>query len=192
MDFKLVSKNNIGGVIALLLVILLSQSKVFNFLLDSALGRTVLITFILAIAYTNKIMGVAVVLFIIILFNQSDIGYLEGFTKHSTNISPVAKAHKQNEKKVAFKAPIAPVPTVPVPTVPVPTVPVPTVPVPTVPVPTVPVPPIARAIEGFDIIGTENNIKRGKQSNSIPVASFMRSSTNVEPYSGFSDLYSQI
>lgn len=191
MDFKLVSKNNIGGVIALLLVILLSQSKVFNFLLDSALGRTVLITFILAIAYTNKILGVAVVLFIIILFNQSDIGYLEGFTKHSTNISPLAKAHKQNEKKVAFKAPTVPVP---VPTV-APIAPVPVPPIapiaPVAPV-SVPVPPIARAIEGFDIIGTENNIKRGKQSNSIPVASFMRSSTNVEPYSGFSDLYSQI
>ena len=43
MDFKIVSKNNLGGVTALLLIILLSQGRVFNFLLETALGRTILI-----------------------------------------------------------------------------------------------------------------------------------------------------
>ena len=76
MDFKLVSKNNVGGVATLLLVILLSQSRFFDFLMDTALGRAVLILFILGISYTNKILGVVAVLFIIIAFNNSDIGYL--------------------------------------------------------------------------------------------------------------------
>jgi hypothetical protein len=67
MDFKLVSKNNLGAVTALILVIILSQSRFFNFLLDTALGRAILILFVLFISYTNKILGVVSVLFIIII-----------------------------------------------------------------------------------------------------------------------------
>ena len=37
-------------------------------------------------------------------------------------------------------------------------------------------------IEGFDLQTTENNIKRGKQSNSIPVNQFLMQSPNVAPY----------
>lgn len=85
MDFKLVSKNNVGVVAILLLVILLSQSKFLNFLIDTVLGRTILILFILGISYTNKILGVVAVLFIIILLNSSDIGYLEGFSDVANN-----------------------------------------------------------------------------------------------------------
>lgn len=80
MEFNLVSKNNLGAVTALLLVIILSQGRFFNFLLDTALGRAVLILFILFISYTNKILGIVSVLFIIIMFNNSDIGYMEGNT----------------------------------------------------------------------------------------------------------------
>jgi hypothetical protein len=36
--------------------------------------------------------------------------------------------------------------------------------------------------EGFDIIGLENDIKRGKQSNSIPVNSFMKESQFVSAF----------
>ena len=94
MDFKLVSKNNLGVVTALLLVILLSQGRVFNFLLVSALGRAILILFILVISYTNKILGVVSVLFIIIMFNNSDIGYLEGFTDSSSTNSTTTTSSK--------------------------------------------------------------------------------------------------
>jgi hypothetical protein len=80
MDFNIVSKNNIGAVVALLLVVILSQARFFNFLLDNALGRIILIGLILFISYTNQILGVVSVLFIIIFFNNSDIGYMEGFT----------------------------------------------------------------------------------------------------------------
>ena len=95
MDFKLVSKNNLGAVATLFLVILLSQSRFFDFLIDTALGRAILILFILGISYTNKILGVVAVLFIIIAFNNSDIGYLEGFTS-----SPNTDEKKVEENKV--------------------------------------------------------------------------------------------
>ena len=80
MDFKLESKNNMGAIATIILIILLSQSRFFNFLIDSALGRVFLIAFILAITCMNKILGVVIVLFIMIMFNQSTIGYMEGFT----------------------------------------------------------------------------------------------------------------
>ena len=58
MNLKLISKNNMGIVATLILVILLSQSRLFNFLIDTALGRAVLILFILVISYTNKVNSV--------------------------------------------------------------------------------------------------------------------------------------
>ena len=193
MDFKLVSKNNLGAATSLLLVVLLSQSKFFNFLLDTALGRAILILFILFISYTNKILGVVSVLFIIIMFNSSDIGYMEGFTapssKNSDNSSTTNTSTMSNDSTTTSTT-----------------------------TPTTPTTPtltdeqkqeiIAKlqektkdnstttssssvASEGFDIIGTENTIKRGKQSNSIPVNSFMKNSDDVMPFGGsFSDSYS--
>ena len=85
MDFKLVSKNNIGTVVLLLLVIALSQAKAFNFLIDSALGRFFLIVFILCLSYCHKILGVVGVLFVIIMFNGNM--YYEGFGNNSTDVS---------------------------------------------------------------------------------------------------------
>jgi hypothetical protein len=46
----------------------------------------------------------------------------------------------------------------------------------------------SKASEGFDVLGMENSIKRGKQSNSIPVNSFMRDSDSISPYEGSSIL----
>ena len=91
MDFKFISKNKLGGFAALFLVVLLSQAKFFNFFIDTLLGRSFLILFLLLIAYTNKFLGVAVVLFIIMLFNGSDIGYLEGFEEGSDKKSEEKK-----------------------------------------------------------------------------------------------------
>jgi hypothetical protein len=192
MDFKLVSKNNLGAATSLILVILLSQSKFFNFLIDTALGRAILILFILFISYTNKILGVISVLFIIILFNSSDIGYMEGFTAPSsknsndsstTNTSTTTNdstttssttptltdeqkqqiiSKLQEETKNSSKDNS-----------------------------TTTTSSSSVASEGFDIIGTENTIKRGKQSNSIPVNSFMKNSDDIMPFGGsFSESYS--
>jgi hypothetical protein len=66
--------------------------------MDTALGRTILILFILGISYTNKILGVVAVLFIIIAFNNSNIGYLEGFT-NAANIEEQKQQIKENVTK---------------------------------------------------------------------------------------------
>jgi hypothetical protein len=182
MNFNFVSKNNIGVVVALLLVILLSQSMFFNFLFDTALGRSVLVLFVLILAYVNKILGVVAVLFIIILFNQSNSGYLEGFTDASGNTSTNKKARtaekkqiKQNvQANVAAKAE------------------------PATTASTKPITPLQPKLtsslqggaEGFDVIGTENNIQRGKQSNKIPVSQHMRESMNVSAFDGSYSDYS--
>lgn len=191
MDFKLVSKNNLGAVTALLLVILLSQSKFFNFLLDTSLGRAILILFILVISYTNKILGVVSVLFIIIMFNNSDIGYMEGFTSPSNidsttenttdsttenttdstvNNDTTTKPTLTDEQKKQLlthlqeKAKDKDTSTI--------------------------TSSSSVASEGFDIIGAENAIKRGKQSNSIPVNTFTHDSDNVEPFASFGGNFS--
>ena len=101
MDFNLVSKNNVGAVTALLLVIILSQGRFFNFLLDTALGRAILILFILFISYTNKILGVVSVLFIIIMFNNSNIGYMEGATTMGSTMDPSIGSIKKDDGKTA-------------------------------------------------------------------------------------------
>jgi hypothetical protein len=153
MDFNIVSKNNLGTVIALLLVVILSQAKFFNFLLDTALGRAILIAFIIIISYMNKILGVVSVLFIIIMFNNSDIGYMEGFTSNNKpmKMKPLAtNAAASKMKPLATNA----------------------------------------AAEGFDMIGTEHSIKRGKPSNTIPATKPV-GMENFAPFSGsYSDSYS--
>jgi cytoskeletal protein RodZ len=80
MDFKFNSKTTLGAISTLTLVIILSQSRFFNFLIDTALGRAALICLIMGISYTHKILGVVAVLFVIIMFNQSYLGSSEGFT----------------------------------------------------------------------------------------------------------------
>jgi len=79
MDIKLVSKNNMGIGITLILVILLSQSRFFDFLTDTPSGRIILLALIILIAYTNKILGLLAVLFVIIAFNQNDISVVQSY-----------------------------------------------------------------------------------------------------------------
>ena len=208
MDFKIVSKNNVGAVLALLLVVLLCQSKFFNFLLDTALGRSILIFFVLILSYIHKILGVVIVLFIIILFNQNNSGYFEGFTDASGNtVTPNAnqearieerKQVRQNVKaNLASKAAAASASTTTSTTSPTTTAPTTTTTSTTTPTTTTSTTTptttttTTGGTEGFDLIGTENNIKRGKQSNKIPVSSHMRESMNVSAFDGsFTDNYS--
>jgi ABC-type protease/lipase transport system fused ATPase/permease subunit len=191
MDFKLISKNNVGTAVLLLLAIALSQSKAFNFLIDTALGRFFLIVFILCLSHCNKILGVVGVLFIIIMFNSNI--YYEGFedsssskptssssstddSSNSTDASSnstttmntdqikemikqqISDASKNNTSSSSASSDTSSTSK------------------------------NSKAAEGFDILGIENNIKRGKQSNSIPVNSFMRDSDSIFPYEGTSFL----
>ena len=200
-NFQFISKNNIGCVVALLFVILLSQSKVFNILLDTVLGRIILIAFLLIISYLKKILGVISVLFIIIIFNNSSIGHMEGFTTDaSNNVVPPTPNVSSTTSSTTSSTPSVKPPVKPSaisrtsstsssvsPTPPVPTTTSSTTSSTTST-------PLANAsttaTEGFDIIGKEGIIKRGKQSNSIPVTDFMRESTSVAPYEGSSYLES--
>ena len=75
---KLINKNNIGAMTFLLFVTLLSQSKVFDLLIDTVLGRFLLILFIIVLSYVHQILGVVAVLFTILVFNSSGFR-LEGF-----------------------------------------------------------------------------------------------------------------
>ena len=206
MDFKLISKNNIGTVVLLLLVIALSQARAFNFLIDSALGRIFLIVFILCLSHCNKILGVVGVLFIVIMFNTNM--YYEGFGNNTNSSSsstskPTSSSNSNSMSKPTFGSGSNSDSTD-------------TNSNSTTQINTDQVKEMIKqkisdasnnntssdssdstkksknskntAAEGFDILGIENNIKRGKQSNSIPVNSFMRDADSVSPYEGSSFL----
>lgn len=80
------TKKNIGIISALVLIILLSQARFFDFLTEYALGRMILLVLITYISYINKFLGLLVVLCIIMAFNYNDTNivhsynYYEGFS----------------------------------------------------------------------------------------------------------------
>ena len=197
MEVKFITSKNISVSIALFLIILLSQSNTFNFLLDTVWGRFCLIMLIIIISYLNKILGIVVVLFIIIMFNQSDMARFEGFTSTDSNTSdsktPDSNTSASNTSASNTSASNTSANN-------------------TSPNNTSAgntsdsntsdsntsdasgnntstiaknnvTPP---AQEGFDVIGTEQNIKQGKQSNSINVTNFTKNDDNlISPYGGF-------
>jgi hypothetical protein len=155
MAFESINKNNYGVFAVLFLVLLLSQSRVFNFLFVTALGRAILILFILGISYISKILGTVLVLFIIILFNNSNIDFLEGYSlnsmtsqnaRNNTNLSlPGTSVPTKFTNSLSSKE-------------------------------------IYVGSEGFNIIDRENTILRGKNSNQIPIFTNSRViSGNIEP-----------
>jgi hypothetical protein len=73
-----ITKDKIGGAVFLMLVVLLSQSRILDVLFNTPLGRIALISFVMILGYVHKILGVVSVLFIILMFNSSDIALLEG------------------------------------------------------------------------------------------------------------------
>jgi hypothetical protein len=199
MAISSLDKNSIGICLSLLLVIILSESRLFNFFTDTYLGRAFLIIIILFASYLHKILGVVCVLIIIIMFNNNDFSsYYEGFGSNEKDgddkkndgkdaqpintSKPVATANTPTTSSGSISKPIN--------------------------TPT-PVPDdkttnnstdksidasvdkinvvtsssaVNKSIEGFDLQSTENNIKRGKQSNSIPVDQYNKQSIEVAPY----------
>lgn len=85
MDSKLLSKMNMGCVATIILVILLCQARFFNFMVGTTLGRAVLVFLVLGITCVHHILGVIAVLAIIVIYNQSNVDYMEGFTKGSAD-----------------------------------------------------------------------------------------------------------
>jgi len=188
MNFKLVSKQNMGIVAFLLTLIFISQSRLFDFLFYTALGRAFFIFLLLIISYLNKILGVVTVLLAIIMINNKDEIYFEGFGTvggdASGNVPSDASGNKPGPSPMPGVAPRpGPGPT-------------------PAQKPTTATTQVQRpktdasgnvAAEGFDLLGTENNLKRGKKSNSIPVNNSVRKSGHVDPYynSSFGNNYSQ-
>ena len=178
----LISKNNVGAAVLLLFVTIISQSRIFDVLIDTALGRILLIAFILFLSYSNKILGVIGVLFIIIMFNSTSFGMMEGFTKgtnadgsHAATATAdgshaaaaadadaaAAVAANSNNGELA-KDKLKQIGSI------------------------VNKNKTATAAEGFDVLGIENNIKRGKQSNSIPIRKENNLDNDVFAYDGSS------
>jgi hypothetical protein len=179
MDFKVVSKNNIGVVITLILVILLSQSRLFDFLINTYLGRMILLVFVIFIAYTNKILGLVAVLFVIIAFNNNQInmvysynffeqntGLIEGFdaSGNSVSQSETAKDKIMNKVKTNVENKIDTSQTA------------------TTTSSAVSGSETFKGREGFNMTDRETNILRGKSSNSVPVFNNLREqSDDVSP-----------
>lgn len=190
MNFKLVSKENLGCVILLLLVVVLSLSKIFNFTTETHLGRLILISLVLVISYFNNILGVVAVLFIIIILSGNNMFYQEGFDTNMPNISKPEPSKpepsKDNKKDMSEvqkgdnTVDVSANQTIPMPPKDMPTL--------QAKKPSNDSSAVTSSIasstatEGFDIIGLENDMKKGKQSNSIPVNAFMKESQFVSAY----------
>jgi hypothetical protein len=66
------------------LAIFLSQSRSIDFLFRTVLGRLTLIVLILAMSYTNKILGVVGVLFVVIICSSTNIEGLDNMETTTT------------------------------------------------------------------------------------------------------------
>jgi hypothetical protein len=189
MAINSLGKNSIGVCLSLLLLILLSESRLFKFFMDTYLGRAFLIIIILFASYLHKILGVVCVLIIIIMFNNNNnnifSSYYEGFegnTSDDKKDTKVTATNSVSETTTTGDSKNKPITT-------------PT-PVPNDKINVVTASATSskdteyvssnnvftKAIDGFDLQSTENNIKRGKQSNSIPVSQYNKQSIEVAPY----------
>lgn len=63
------NKNLMGCFLCMLIVVLASQSRIFDFFLQSNLGRLILLTLVGTVSYTNKIFGTASALFIVLAYS---------------------------------------------------------------------------------------------------------------------------
>lgn len=174
MEFKQNMKNYTGVVLILLLLVIFSQAKTFNFFMNTYLGRILLIIILLVASYCSKIFGVVIVLLIIIVFNnmsftegmtnneESETSLSKENTKSQTNVNEIINKNKQNADPT-IEIPIDP----PEPSVD------------NISTNTESFVKKKKSIEGFDMIGTENSIQRGKQSNSIHVNQDTRTAKNI-------------
>jgi hypothetical protein len=191
MDFKSIGKNKVGGAALLLLVVLLSQSNFFDFLFDSALGRAVLILLVIVTSYTNKILGVVSVLMIIIMFNSGSFGILEGLEQMNSDDKKVDDKKKTDDmKKKKDVNDVVDVET----TNQDETIDELKKELSTIMAAQATTPEEKPAgVEGFDVLGTERALQKGKPSNCLNVNNKDKSCDSVLPVEGgsmFSSVYS--
>jgi cytoskeletal protein RodZ len=184
MALSSLSKNSMGIFFALLLVILLSESRLFKIFTNTYLGRVILISIILFVSYLNKILATVCVFIIVIMFSIMKPPY-EGFDVNKQDVDENAK--KDEETAVADGNKSTPAPTTDesketsknkkIDVVTSASTDASTTDQTTSPVTT---------IEGFDIQRIENDMRIGKQSNSIPVNKYNKQQIEVDPYEGSS------
>ena len=187
-NFKMVNKNSVGGAGLLLFFIVISQARLFDFLIDTSLGRILLILTLICLSYCHGILGVVGVLLIIIAFNHSGLSFLsEGFetTSDATTAGETIKAEikldpdavaaiksQMMDKAKKAKESASSTPTDSTTTT------------------TTDSFVTTRGLEGFDVLGIENNLKRGKQSNSIPTSSYSKQDSDfITAYEGASSIF---
>jgi len=182
------SKNSISIIVALLLVIILSETKLFFFFTETYLGRSILILILLFASYLNKILGIVCVFIIIIMFSSKRLINFEGFDNNMTASSmPGANGTTTTSQPTTSMPEPNGTTTTSQPTTSTPGENVSDNYQPTkinVIAPSSNTKKKSEAMEGFDLQSTENNIKRGKQSNSIQVKPSFNSSVDVSPYEG--------
>jgi hypothetical protein len=105
MDTKFVNKNKICISAAIILIILLSQYKSYKIIIHTILGRFILVILILAISNSSVFCGIVAVLYVIIMINQNDEIYLEGFGEEESLMSSFEK----NLAEIGTSTPLIPV-----------------------------------------------------------------------------------
>jgi len=86
---------HIGIIVFLIFVVLLSQRKMYDFLTNTILGRVVVVSFVVGISCTNKIVGIISVLYLIILINNNQKPQMwENFTTKQTEQTKQTKQTK--------------------------------------------------------------------------------------------------
>jgi hypothetical protein len=156
-------KKSVGIVLLILLVILLSRVKTFQFMVTTYLGRIILLSIVLFMTCMNKFLGVSFVLMIFVFYNMYSDQYM--FVENFDNNHNMKTDSKKKDNKKVIETPKIHVITnkndddkktelnkknIP--------------------------------REGFDLQSTEDTIKRGKQSNAISVDKQNNESENVMPY----------
>ena len=204
-NFKMVNKNSVGGACLLLFFIVISQARLFDFLIDTSLGRILLILTLICLSYCHGILGVVGVLLIIIAFNHSGLSFLsEGFEtstpivgdgtlKAKLQANPTAAAAVKAQAQTRAAASGKTLPTQPTST----TTDATTTDATTTDATTTDATTTTtdsfvttRGLEGFDVLGIENNLKRGKQSNSIPTSSYSKQDSDfISAYEGSSSIF---
>jgi cytoskeletal protein RodZ len=189
------NNNNIGIASVLFLIVLVSQARILDFLFETFLGRILLISLIMFISYKNHILGVVSVLIVIIMFNT--IGYVEGMenkstSSPSTSSSSPSTSTSSPSTSTSITNAISKAKTDLMNKISSPT----TTSDKTTSDKTTSNKTTGEAsvddkskktntsIEGFDLIGTENTIKRGKSSNSIPVYQQTKNTGHIAAYEG--------
>lgn len=187
---KLLGKKNMGSAGLLLFLVVVSQARLFDFLISSSLGRLILIITLLCLSYCHQMLGIVAVLFIVIAFNEFGINssLTEGFdTTTEKDSSTTASTDKSKDKSkntetaaAAGAVDVAAVPTTSASTK-------------AETDNATEIHNATRGLEGFDVLGIENNLKRGKQSNTIPVSSYSSQDSDfISAYESTSSIFGNL